>query len=635
MQRLKGMTLPSLPSLPFSTSTDHSTPPPLSEDRFSQLTLRKSTLSSLLTAFSSFHKTASKQRSNPHGGGQDAIPLHWLAEEFRIAGEQLRDDRSASGYGRALSKVGTAHQELAELTTTYIDSLSHYKDQLEQRVSDYKEFDKRYKDAEKARSTLESIIIKAEKSKKGRSEFEDDIEQAELSYQDECELVERKADALDAGMEKESKALQDLLDAELGKPLFLSLISSIRPHELFNAAFLFVPQSFVRTLLHHHTSSPPAHPTLSLLPSALRMTKPSAPHTRATSLAVPKVATRMSRSYSDSSVMQEVASSAASNTGPRSGSGLRRTTITSSFSDSREKEKSDGSGNGSGKETPKSRSRSGSMLSRFTGGGKKEKEKEKEKKARGRESSAAASRGSDEEEELADDPNDLEADNDSYRSASPPPNFSSNLSMPTMPTLNSLKKLGSASPKYNSLDDDYSSSPLNTSYSSPPSSSSHSKTLRGSASSPTIRQPSFIRTQTAPTMRPRPSSIDTFIAKWAFKGDPTDSSELPLEKNDVVRVERHVNAEWWIGTIIEGAGRGRKGMFPAAFVVPVEVEAEQVEDDERSIHTNGSESGDGVSFSGFVPPKRIGGSRSSSPGTKMPARRGGGGFEEEHSPFAD
>lgn len=139
----------------------------------------------------------------------------------------------------------------------------------------------------------------------------------------------------------------------------------------------------------------------------------------------------------------------------------------------------------------------------------------------------------------------------------------------SLPSVASLKNIVGTS-KYNSLGE--SASLTSSSYSSP------------------TAVPRFTRSQTSPsspTFRPDPPSksfppkpsLSTpattvigsrFVAKFAFKA--TDSTELSLEKGDIITVEKVINSDWWEG-VIEGESDAKGGMFPSGFVgVAVEQE---------------------------------------------------------------
>lgn len=299
--------------------------------------------------------------------------------------------------------------------------------------------------------------------------------------------------------------------------------------------------------------------------------------------------------------MQEVADkAAAATTGARS-AGNRRTTVSNSSAAATPWTAKDKDKDRDGTTSPKSRSRSGSMLSRFTGSGKKDKDKKARESARDDDDSQNEERLADGLDAADDD------DQDSYRSVSPTP-----FAMPSMPTLGSLKKLGSGGTgsKYDTLLD---------------SDSSPSRGLKSASSSPSMRQPPFKRTQTAPPLH---TSSDLFEAKWAFRGDDTDESELPLEKGDVVRREREISAEWWVGTIVEGSVPGRTGMFPSNHVTPAE--AHEVDG-----------GAPGSPLMTLTPPPGIGRAATSSPSPKKapppppPRRTTAPGLGFESSPFAD
>lgn len=101
MNRLKNISLPSLPSLPFSSSAPASTPPPLADERLAQLATRRDAVQSLLNAFASFHHTIDKKRPHPAnktfgGSPETALPLQWLAQEMVDGGHELVEQHDPS-----------------------------------------------------------------------------------------------------------------------------------------------------------------------------------------------------------------------------------------------------------------------------------------------------------------------------------------------------------------------------------------------------------------------------------------------------------------------------------------------------------------------------------------------------------
>jgi uncharacterized protein YlxW (UPF0749 family) len=105
---------------------------------------------------------------------------------------------------------------------------------LEQRLEDYKELEKAFKEAEKVRAVLEILLIKVcsactafmrmmltqgrgqmQKSKKEKPDLEEELESTQREYDDACQALGRRAAALDGTMGREAKALSELLDSEL------------------------------------------------------------------------------------------------------------------------------------------------------------------------------------------------------------------------------------------------------------------------------------------------------------------------------------------------------------------------------------------------------------------------------------
>ncbi|GJN93926.1 hypothetical protein Rhopal_006985-T1 [Rhodotorula paludigena] len=263
----------------------------------------------------------------------------------------------------------------------------------------------------------------------------------------------------------------------------------------------------------------------------------------------------------------------------------RRSTVSSQTGADKEKSGAD--------KDAKNRSRSGSMLERFALGNKNKK------------------RGGEGDDETAPSPEGA-ASSAPTSGASTPSRFAP--SMPSLPTLGSFKKLSlqSSPGKYGTLADAHhepSSSP----------SGSFSSSASGSASGRRL-PPALKRTQTAPAASPTPSSPSrarpppplpsrapaagpvgqTYRAQWAYKPAATvpddeddeeeGAGELELEKGDVVRVEKEVNADWWIGVGVQGAAQGRRGMFPSAYVVPHALEAHSDDEDDEDEARRGAQS---------------------------------------------
>ncbi|GAA5937882.1 hypothetical protein JCM1841_003867 [Sporobolomyces salmonicolor] len=560
MNRLK-QSLASLPS--FSPSGDRATSPPLPDERLASLSSRRQVVVNLHATFSSFHKTLAKQRPNPTAEtrlgvstGETALPARWVGEALLEGAEVLqRADRAADGmdrYQSALSTVGEAHVQLAALASSYHDALAvGYLDALERRLDDYKELEKHLKEAEKRRAALEGVMSKVEKGKKDRSGYEEELEQAGWMYNDECDALARKADQVDSAVGKDVEALKELIDVQLDfASRYVSLLKDCK------AAF------------------PTSAPSYSHASSSARA--------RSSSLHVPAVSTRMSRSQSDSSVRAPPPTLAGTFLSPLGPGRARRSTVSSQTSD-KDKEKE-------GKGEVKNRSRSGSMLERFAfGAGKKDKSKKKDKENGGGEADA-----DDQESDRELD----EARPSSSGTSTPSRFVPSGIGMPSLPTLGSLKKLTAPSAsRYGTLRD------------------ADTPTLDSSTtftSSRRLAPPALKRTQTAPpASSPRPSSPrrrplspvfpssdvvgQTFISKWAYNPSLADPDELELDKGDLVRVEKEVNADWWIGVTIEGRHEGARGMFPSAYVVPHEPESSASEagedhdedDEQQSAHERG------------------------------------------------
>ncbi|GAA5858592.1 hypothetical protein JCM8547_001379 [Rhodosporidiobolus lusitaniae] len=562
-QSLSSIQAPQLPTFGSQPQDeDRPTSAPLPHSRLEQLTARRKLADDLNSTFAVLHKTLSKQRPGPRSGGNaTAFPSRWVSETMREGAQELEqsagaDDKVEGAYCQALSAVSDLHAHLAELSTELTDALANgYLTHLEHRVEDHRQLEKSLKEAEKKRVAFEGVIAKVEKSKKDRSEHEEELDAAEWAYTDACDSLSRKADQADAAVVKDVEALEQLVEDQLA-----------------------YARKYVEIL----------EECKAVLPSSSSL---SSIRVRSSSVSRTQSATRMSRSQSESSVrstqLPSTSSSIFSSLGPNRS---RRSTVSSQVA-KEDKDKSDLSAAGestSGSNSSKNRSRSGSMLERFALGN-------KGKKNDTTSTSVAAENG--------DDPAVLDKASPTAFGASIPSRFApSNLSMPAMPglpTLGSLRKLASPSGgRFVSLGDE----PQRDSSTPSPTFSSSSRP--GSSSS--NRPPLFKRTQTAPASTssspsntsPRPASPrravpplpsssngpvgQTYRAQWAYtparpraststyassdgENDDEDDGELTLEPGDVVRVEKEVNANWWIGRLVTGE---KSGMFPSAYVVP-------------------------------------------------------------------
>ncbi|ORY86017.1 hypothetical protein BCR35DRAFT_351572 [Leucosporidium creatinivorum] len=522
MQKLKNFTLPSFAS--SSSSATENTSPPLDPDTLTSLDARRTVLSALLASLTVYHSTAAKLRPDPQrslgGTTETALPVQWVGKEMLAGEEQLEALDSVpegfEAYARTLKLIGEAQLEVGQLNQALLDTVgTSVLQELEHTVRDFKDFERKYKEAEKLRASLESKIAKKEK-KSSDAEAE---RVAELDYNDACDSLDRLARSLLTGIDKDKQVLEDLLDAQL-------------EHATKQADLLRECRA------------------------ALSSSKPALPPRSSATLGLPRATTRMARSHSDSVVRPERQSSSPSpashspNLSGASTPSLRRSTIGTSSADKSK---------GSRPAIPdalkaQSRSRSSSMLGRFSPSVIRGKKKEKTNGAQEGEDDddEDAYRHEESEPEVLDEPS-------AAVTTSPSSRFSG-----ALPTLSSFKNLslsnGYSSTKYDSLADDASSR-----NSSSPSTSSPRRAV----------PPALKRHQTAPSPRTSSSAdrdAPKFVeARWQFA--TTDSGELALEKGDLVRVDEEINAEWMAGEIVttsDGNERrvGRRGMFPTAFVAP-------------------------------------------------------------------
>lgn len=133
----------------------------------------------------------------------------------------------------SLRVVGEAQGDLGLLQQSFLDGISSsVLPELEQTTRDFKDFERKYKEAEKLRTTLESRISKVRprsallpsaeltfsRSQKDKKSADGEAERlAELDYRDARESLERLAQGLLKGIEDDRVVLESLLDAQLGE----------------------------------------------------------------------------------------------------------------------------------------------------------------------------------------------------------------------------------------------------------------------------------------------------------------------------------------------------------------------------------------------------------------------------------
>ncbi|BGP03327.1 BAR adaptor protein [Rhodotorula toruloides] len=524
MNRLK-QSLSSLPrpTLPISSpsDTESSVPPPLEPDRVEALAARYDLASSLLAAFKLFQSSVAKPKPNPSAallsrGKQTELPATWVGEAMLSGGEAGSLALTSGGndaYGSALSQVGQLHLDLARLATAYQENLaSGYLATLESRTNELRAVDLAVKEAEKKRKTLESVLTKIDKGKKDASEYEHELDNAQFAYDTACRGLTRQVAEYEAAAETDTRALVDLVDVHLEFANgFASLLTDCKRQ-------------------------------LQSLPST------SAGPTRSSRQA-PPLPTRMSRSYSDSSVRRGQSTPPPSSFSILGPNRQRSNTVSSQTSEKDKDKLSPGSDL-----SEANRSRSSSFLERFALGNK------------GRKKSDDAQR------EVEEETSKTEKAVSPARSGSTTPSRFAAPSMPAMPSLGSFKKLSiGAGGKYGALGD---SEQILPEHSSPAA----SPTKRATPPLPERRRPA------SPAAAARTGPIgSTYRAQWSYAPSSStstassedDSHDISFERGDVIRVEKEINADWWSAVVVEGMWKGQRGTFPSAYFVRCEEEGQE------------------------------------------------------------
>ncbi|GAA5966195.1 hypothetical protein JCM3765_006084 [Sporobolomyces pararoseus] len=634
MNRLKS-------SLPFSKSSSATTPREESEptavepEANTLISQRRELYNSLYSSFESYYKYSSKERTDPRneasinlsaafkkrGGEKDRkeLPIKWFGQAMKEGAQLVGGDDLQ--YQTSLSIIGDLHDSLGDLTCSLNQALKQgYLELLEKRLESLKLIEKLENQVEKKFSTLESYKSKMEKSKKSRQDVEHELDQLEWAYQDSVETLERKVQGVENSTEEDVEALNQLVEIQFDFATnYIQVLqqakdqlSSSSPTSSSHRNPLLSSKSKLESTTPRSTTSASTLPSpRSRSSSTLQTSSNTQTPTTATTVS----STRMSRSFSDSSTTNGT-------TGGGFGSNLlfksslgpgrsRRSTVSSSSTSLQqqqqqqqqqqiqtldEKEKSVNS----------SRSRSGSVLERFalTGGGNKKKNN---------------NNNNEEEEEGTSTSSSRKKNTENNRSRSGSNSSSTSrwnvISTPSLPSLSSFSRggggggTGSPSSKHygalkdtdfendhyysddkeqRQIDDNEDDLPSRRRIVPVPPQLKRTQTappLFSSPSSSSALTPSSPLRQSSPVPLPRriePSVVvgKTYLTKWPYQPSATqddDVEELSFSKNELIRVEKEINKDWWIGKIV---GTGRKGMFPSAYVVPHETQERDSDEDE-------------------------------------------------------
>ncbi|GAA5857283.1 hypothetical protein JCM5353_004638, partial [Sporobolomyces roseus] len=228
MNRLKAA-LPTFGSTSTnSTDSNAQEDCPISRDRVNLIESNQLVVKQIHSSLLPFYKGVAKTRSNPLRQGLDIklkaeerFSCEWLGDTLNKCSEDIQAiNGHDTQYSSTLALVGDAHLELGNLTKSYADSLQQgLIATLEEKLEDFKQFEKLLARADKKRNQLQGIMNKLEKgnSKKDtRSELEHELDQAEWTYRDACDQLTRKADELEQQATPSIvEALQGVIDAQL------------------------------------------------------------------------------------------------------------------------------------------------------------------------------------------------------------------------------------------------------------------------------------------------------------------------------------------------------------------------------------------------------------------------------------
>ncbi|KAM0749304.1 hypothetical protein T439DRAFT_47455 [Meredithblackwellia eburnea MCA 4105] len=234
MNKLRLPSMPSLPSFSLSSSSNPTSPgdqltdPPIDPDQLAILLRRKQTTTNWLAVVQRFARNYGKRKSDPTSGGvskesgeKEELIEGWCA---RVASEAAEDKLHGDDqFTSNLESLGTTYRHLSTLLDSFLTQIDEsILPPLQDRVQLYKEFEKILKEADKARSALEAILVKSSKLKekdveKKSQDLEAETHVLQRVYDDASEVLRSAVEEVESGYVEEESLIGEWLRLHTGQ----------------------------------------------------------------------------------------------------------------------------------------------------------------------------------------------------------------------------------------------------------------------------------------------------------------------------------------------------------------------------------------------------------------------------------
>ncbi|KAI8844945.1 hypothetical protein BC829DRAFT_281342 [Chytridium lagenaria] len=163
----------------------------------------------LLESCNTYLKTMGRKKD-----GRDAkLPMEGLASAMINFGSVLDEE---SGYGRALLRVGEAHERIASLQVTLASEVQDgYVNHLTSITAEMKEYQKTKTKLENRRLDFDAKLNRVHKAKKENTVLEEEIRVAQNKYEESLSDTTDRMIALNSNEDEQLHGLLDFVDAEV------------------------------------------------------------------------------------------------------------------------------------------------------------------------------------------------------------------------------------------------------------------------------------------------------------------------------------------------------------------------------------------------------------------------------------
>lgn len=156
--------------------------------------LRKSGVEKMYSVSMEYSKYLSKKSEAEGTDTGKVLPQEGLGLVFSNHGEEFGYD---STFGQALNLFGKAEQQIASVTTSFIEQLnSGWLTSLEKSLAQMSEYTNQRKKLDSRRLSYDAMLAKVQKSKKEKRELEDDLRVAKNRYEETSAEVYERAIAI-------------------------------------------------------------------------------------------------------------------------------------------------------------------------------------------------------------------------------------------------------------------------------------------------------------------------------------------------------------------------------------------------------------------------------------------------------